>query len=54
MIPLIGFHCVIDSPDSVRRVIPPMTTIATISAATVYSHRATARGRALVRKAALG
>ena len=33
--PLIGFHCVIDSPDSVSRVMPPMTTIATISPATL-------------------
>ena len=44
--PLIGFHCVIYSPDSVSRVIPPTITIATISAATMYSHRATVAGRA--------
>ncbi|WP_430637361.1 hypothetical protein [Sphingomonas hankookensis] len=41
-----GFHSVIDSPDSVNRVIPPTTTIATISAATHQSQRATAPGRA--------
>jgi hypothetical protein len=33
-IPEIGFHWVMDSPDSVSRVIPPITTISTISAAT--------------------
>ena len=34
MMPLIGFHSVIDSPDSVSRVIPPSTTMPTIMPAT--------------------
>ncbi len=51
--PLIGFHDVIDRPDSVSRVMPPTATIATISAATIHSHRATLSGRALERNAAL-
>ena len=33
MTPVTGFHCVIDSPDSVSRVAPPTITIAKISAA---------------------
>ena len=51
---MIGFHSVIDSPDSVSRVIPPTTTMATISPATAHSHRASASGRARVMKAGLG
>ena len=48
--PLTGFHSVIDSPDSVSRVIPPTTTIATISPATANSQRASIAGRAVVTK----
>ena len=35
-----GFHCVIDSPDPVRRVAPPTTTMAITQTATVNSHAA--------------
>ena len=35
-----GFHSVMESPDSVSRVMPPTTTIATTSAATQKSQRA--------------
>ena len=45
MAPLIGFHSVIESPLSVRRVIPPITTIAKTSAAT-KSRRFDKRARA--------
>jgi hypothetical protein len=41
-----GFHSVIDSPDSVRRVIPPTTTIAKTKAATPISQLIKATGRA--------
>ena len=41
-----GFHSVIDSPDSVRRVIPPTTTIAKTKAATPISQLINAAGRA--------
>ena len=44
--PLIGRHWVIDSPDSVRRVMPPTTTIATTSRTTAISQRAMLRGPA--------
>ena len=44
MAPLIGFHWVIDSPDSVRRVMPPTTTMQKTSAATMSNQRAMARG----------
>ena len=43
---MIGFQSVIDSPDSVSRVIPPTTTISTISAATKNSQLDNVRGRA--------
>jgi hypothetical protein len=41
-----GFHSVIDNPDSVRRVIPPTTTIAKTKAATPISQLINAAGRA--------
>src|SRR6478736_6173091 len=44
MIPRIGFHSVIESPDSVRRVTPPTTTIAKTKKATKRSERPSARG----------
>src|SRR3569623_616959 len=44
MIPVSGFHSVIDSPDSVSRVMPPTTTIAMIRPATNHSQWAIARG----------
>src|SRR5258707_13732393 len=43
MAPVTGRHSVIDSPDSVRRVMPPITTIATIIAQHTNSHSATGR-----------
>ena len=43
--PEIGFHCVMLSPLSVSRVIPPTTTIAKTSAAMTNSHVAMAAGR---------
>ena len=42
-VPTIGCHSVIDSPECVSRVTPPMTTIANTSAQQVNSHVATAR-----------
>src|SRR5215510_167325 len=36
--PVTGFHSTIERPDSVRRVAPPTTNVATISAATASSH----------------
>ncbi|GAC1573320.1 MAG: hypothetical protein NVS3B27_18980 [Novosphingobium sp.] len=42
--PLTGFHSVIETPDSVSRVIPPTTTMPTINAATAHSQRAIAIG----------
>lgn len=43
---MMGFHSVIDNPDSVRRVIPPTTTIAKTKAATPISQLINAAGRA--------
>ena len=43
--PVTGFHSTIESPDSVSRVAPPTSTIATIIAATTMSHARTPRGR---------
>ena len=48
MAPETGFHSVIDRPDSVRRVMPPTTTIAKTSAATASSQLAIALGRGRV------
>ena len=45
MAPLIGFHSVIESPLSVSRVIPPITTIAKTSAATKNRRFDSGRGR---------
>ena len=42
---MMGFHSVIDRPLSVRRVIPPMTTIRNTIAATAISQLAMACGR---------
>ena len=42
--PVIGFHSVMERPDSVSRVAPPTTTIANTSAATHHSQRRKARG----------
>ena len=42
---MIGFHSVMDSPDSVSRVMPPTTTIAKTRAATHMSHVISAAGR---------
>src|SRR5690349_8585768 len=56
MAPLIGFHSVIERPLSVRRVIPPTTTIAKTSAATAKRRFERPRGRgarwALMRRSA--
>ena len=41
--PVTGFHSTIDSPDSVRRVAPPTSTMIAISAAIESSHHLTAR-----------
>src|SRR5712691_7712266 len=41
--PVTGRHSTIDSPDSVSRVAPPTTSVASISAATTNSHTRTAR-----------
>ncbi len=46
MTPEIGFHCVMESPDSVSLVAPPTITIAKISAATANAQTRTARKRA--------
>ena len=43
MMPEIGFHCVIERPDSVNRVAPPTTTIRNTSPARIQSQAATAR-----------
>ena len=43
--PETGRHSVIDSPDSVSRVIPPTPTTTTTSNATAHSQRASAAGR---------
>src|SRR5215469_11949230 len=45
MMPMTGFHSVIDRPDSVSRVIPPTTTIRKINAQQPKSHAATAPRR---------
>ena len=42
MMPMTGFHSVIDRPERVSRVIPPTTTIGKISAQHRKSHAATA------------
>ena len=43
--PVIGFHSVMDNPDSVSRVIPPTTTIANTRSATQSSQFAMLAGR---------
>src|SRR3546814_1941795 len=43
--PATGRHSVIDSPDSVRRVMPPTATTMITSSATAQSQRASAAGR---------
>ena len=45
--PLIGFHSVMESPDSVSRVIPPITTMANIMEQQISSQRATRRSAAV-------
>ena len=45
--PVIGFHSVIDNPDSVSRVIPPTTTIAKTNTATPINQLINAAGRAV-------
>ena len=42
-VPVTGFHSTMDSPDSVRRVAPPTSTMTTISATIASSHHRTAR-----------
>jgi hypothetical protein len=42
-VPTIGCHSVIDNPECVSRVMPPMTTIANTSAQQMKSHAATMR-----------
>src|SRR6516225_8209086 len=49
--PMTGFHSVIDSPESVSRVIPPTTTIRKINAQQANSHAATAPSRGSARAA---
>jgi hypothetical protein len=46
MVPVTGFHSVIESPDSVSRVIPPTIRIRHTIAATANSQRASASGAA--------
>ena len=41
MVPTIGCHSTIESPECVRRVMPPTTTIANTSAQHTSSHAAT-------------
>jgi hypothetical protein len=41
--PVTGFHSTIESPDSVRRVAPPTSTMIAISAAIEINHQRTAR-----------
>ena len=41
--PVTGFHSTIESPDSVRRVAPPTSTMIAISAAIAISHHLMAR-----------
>ena len=45
MTPATGFHSVMESPDSVRRVAPPTTTIRKTSAATLHNQSETAPER---------
>ena len=45
--PVIGFHSVIESPDSVSRVMPPTTTIANTKAATKRSQAISREGAGL-------
>ena len=52
MTPLIGFHSVIDRPDSVSRVAPPTTTIARIRSATIQSQMRMAPSRSGLRESA--
>src|SRR5215470_4470206 len=47
--PMTGFHSVIDSPESVSRVIPPTTTIRKINAQQANSHAATGPSRSSAR-----
>src|SRR5215469_9814125 len=49
--PMTGFHSVIDSPESVSRVIPPTTIIRKINAQQANSHAATAPSRGSARAA---
>ena len=53
-VPTIGCHSVMDSPECVRRVMPPTTIMANTSAQQARSQAATARGRALAWEAAGG
>ena len=46
---MIGFHSVIERPDSVRRVTPPTTTIRNIMAQQTSSHHAIARSPRSIR-----
>src|SRR5271167_4857243 len=47
MMPMTGFHSVIDRPDKVSRVMPPTTTIRKISPQQIKSHVTTAPCRVL-------
>src|ERR1700753_1262962 len=49
MAPVLGRHRVIDRPESVSRVAPPMTTMATTKAAVRNSQMATERERSAFR-----
>src|ERR1043166_6867245 len=51
--PTIGSHSVMERPEPVSRVSPPMMTIAAISMATTISHQPTARGERKMRPAAV-
>lgn len=51
MTPVMGFHSVMLSPDSVRRVTPPTTMIARTSVAEAISHPPTAGGERIGRGA---
>src|ERR1051326_6810006 len=50
---MIGSHSVMERPDPVSRVSPPMMTMAAISMATTISHQPTARGERKMRPAAV-
>src|SRR5436190_15959437 len=52
--PVTGFHSTIESPDSVRRVAPPTTSVANMSAATMRSHTRMARWEACGSDCGLG